>query len=172
MRHRFFIFLSAFLFYTHVAIASDTILAAVPSASVVGHGVLTYAFWDVYKATLYAPKGRFDPRKPFALSIEYYHALGGRDIADKSVKEMRKQGFVDDAKLAAWHTQMKAIFPDVKKGTVLSAVYTSKKQTTFYNGNRIIGAIKGDEFGKAFFGIWLSEKTSEAALRRALLGMS
>lgn len=171
MRRRFLTILSAFLFYTHAAIASEAILASVPNASVVGRGILSYMFWDVYKATLYAPKGRFDPQKPFALSIEYYHAIDGKDIADKSVQEIRRQGFKDEIKLATWHTQMNAIFPDVKDGTVLSAVYTPGSQTTFYNGNVAIGSIKGDDFGRSFLGIWLGEKTSEPKLRRALLGL-
>lgn len=172
MRHKLLIALSALLFYAHAAVASETILASVPSASVVGRGILSYAFWDVYEATLYAPKGRFDPAKPFALSIAYYHAIDGKDIADRSVQEMRKQGFKDEVKLAAWNAQMKKFFPDVKDGTVLSAVYKPGSQTTFYKGDKAIGSIKGDHFGRLFFNIWLGESTSEPELRRALLGLS
>ncbi len=151
--------------------ARETIALAVPAASIVGQGVLSYAFWDIYKATLYAPDGLWHAAKPFALSIEYYRALNGKDIADRSVQEMRKQGFSDEVTLAAWHSQMKAIFPNVKKGTMLTAVYTPAKQTTFYQGDDTIGAIKGDDFGQWFFAIWLAEKTSEPKLRRALLGL-
>lgn len=172
MRRRILIILIALIFYAHGALAGETILASVPGASVVGRGVLSYAFWDIYEATLYAPKGRFDPAKPVALSIAYYHAIDGRDIADRSVQEIRKQGFNDEIKLATWNAQMKAIFPDVKNGTTLSAVYMPGNQTTFYNGNKAIGAIKGDDFGKSFFGIWLGERTSKPELRRALLGLS
>ena len=172
MRYRFVIFLSIFLFYIQPIFATEIIFASIPSASVVGRGILSYALWDVYKATLYAPKGRWDPENPYALSIEYYHTINGKDIADRSVQEIRNQGFTDELKLAAWNVQMKTIFPDVKDGTVLSAIYVPGKQTTFYNGDNAIGTIKGDEFGKLFFGIWLGEKTSEPELRRALLGMS
>lgn len=172
MRRRFLIALTALIFYAQSALASETILASVPSASIVGRGVLSYAFWDVYEATLYAPKGRFDPQKPFALSIKYYYSINSKDIADRSVQEMREQGFNDEIKLAAWNAQMKAIFPDVEDGTVLSAVYTPGNQTTFYNGNKATGSIKGDDFARLFFGIWLGERTSEPELRRALLGLS
>ncbi|AGA64187.1 hypothetical protein B488_01940 [Liberibacter crescens BT-1] len=51
----------------------------------------------------------------------------------------------------------------------MSGMYLPGKKTTFYNGNEIIGFIKNDDFGKLFFGIWLSKKTSEPKLRRALL---
>jgi hypothetical protein len=172
MRRKFLIFLSAFILYAPCAQAVEVISAFIPSASVVGRGTLSYAFWDVYEATLYAPKGQWNPEKPFALSIKYYHDIDGNDIADRSVQEMRRQGFSDEVKLAAWNTQMKKIFPDVKDGTVLSAVYLPGKQTKFYSGSRLIGTIKGDDFGRLFFGIWLNEKTSEPQLRRALLGLS
>lgn len=152
--------------------ASDAVKASLPDASPVGRGVLSYAFWDIYEATLYAPEGRLASSKPFALSIRYYHTISGKDIADKSVQEMRKQGFDDEIRLAAWHSQMRAIFPDVKNGSILSAIHFPGKETIFYNNKEVIGRIKGEDFAKVFFGIWLDEKTSEPKLRNALLGRS
>lgn len=149
----------------------ETVQTSVPGASVVGRGILSYAFWDIYEATLFAPEGIWNPDKPFALSIEYFRALNGKAIADRSVQEIRQQGFTNEVTLAAWNSQMKAIFPNVEKGTVLTAIYVPDKQTTFYNGPEIIGTIKDDNFGKSFFGIWLAEKTSEPELRRKLLGL-
>lgn len=172
MRHSALICLSALLFCSPGTFASEAILTAMPSASVVGRGVLSYAFWDVYEATLYAPDGRFDPAKPVALSITYFFSIDGKVIADKSIQEMRQQGFSDEIKLAAWNAQMKAIFPDVDNGVVLTAVYTPDKQTIFYNGSTAIGSIKGNDFGRLFMGIWLDERTSEPELRRSLLGQS
>lgn len=172
MQHRLLIFLSILLFTAHSALAAEVIFTTVPNASVVGRGVLTYIFWDVYEATLYAPHGRWDPTKPYALSIAYRREIDGKDIADRSVQEIRKQGFTDEVKLATWNAQMKTIFPDVKDGSVLSAVYLPGRETVFYSGDNAVGAIKGDDFGRLFFGIWLNERTSEPALRRALLGLS
>ncbi len=172
MRPRPLAFLCAYLLFAPGAFAADVVLSAVPGASVVGRGVLSYAFWDLYAATLYAPEGRWDPTRPFALSIEYYRSIEGEDIADRSVQEMRQQGFSDEVKLATWNAQLKTIFPDVEDGTVLHAIYQPGRQTNFYRGSETIGVIKGDEFGKLFFGIWLDERTSEPELRRALLGLS
>lgn len=172
MRFKPLAFLTALLLCAQSALATETILASVPGASVVGRGVLSYAFWDVYKVALYAPNGQFDRDKPFALSIEYLLSISGRDIADRSVQEMRKQGYGDEKTLASWNAQMKEIFPDVRNGTVLSAVYMPGGRTDFYNGSTMIGTIAGEDFGRLFFGIWLDEKTSEPKLRRALLGQS
>lgn len=171
-RKLFTLLTSVFFLYSPCTIASENAMGLVPNASVVGQGILSYAFWDIYEATLYAPNGRFKPNKPFALSIKYFHPINGKDIADKSVQEMRKQGFHDEIKLAAWNTQLKSFLPDVKNGTVLSAVYIPKEQTKFFNGNLVIGSIKGDDFARLFFGIWLENTTSKPELRRALLGLS
>ncbi|MFN7834620.1 MAG: chalcone isomerase family protein [Burkholderiaceae bacterium] len=172
MRHNArLVFLSAWFFCMPGAVAAEAIFAAVPGAMVVGRGVLTYAFLDIYEVTLYAPKGKWDITAPSGLSIKYYRTLKGKDIADRSVQEMRDQGFDDERRLAVWNKQMKAIFPDVKDGMVLSAVYLPGKQTAFYNGTQLLGVIKDDDFGRWFFGIWLSEKTSEPKLRSALLGL-
>ncbi|HWV14502.1 MAG TPA: chalcone isomerase family protein [Cellvibrio sp.] len=171
MRRKILIFLSLFFIQTNSVFANEKILAAVPDAAIVGSGVLSYAFWDIYQATLYAPQGHWNSAQPFSLSITYYRAIKGTDIADRSVQEMRKQGFLDEVKLAAWHAQMKSIFPNVNHGTVLSAVFMPEKHTIFYKGTDTIGSIKGDDFGQLFFGIWLDPKTSEPKLRRELLGL-
>ena len=161
----------AFLLWASGAPATQAINTTMPDAAVVGRGTLSYIFWDVYEATLYAPRGQWRPGQPTALAIEYYHAIDGADIADRSVQEIRQQGFSDEVKLAAWHAQLRRIFPDVANGTILTAIYTPGEQTAFYNGNAFIGSIKGDEFGRLFFGIWLSEQTSAPSLRRALLSL-
>ncbi len=172
MRLSLIVLLGSLLLAIKPTSASEIAIKAVPDAAVVGRGVLSYAFWAIYEATLYAPYGRWDPAQPYALSITYFREIKGRDIADTSAQEIRRQGFRDEVTLAAWHTQMMAIFPDVKEGTLLSAVFTPGEHTTFYSGQDIIGTIKGNDFGRYFFGIWLSEQTSDPQLRRALLGQS
>lgn len=171
MQRKIIIFISVFFIHAHSVFANEKILASVPDAAIVGSGVLSYGFWDIYQATLYAPQGHWDSAQPFSLSITYYRAIKGTDIADRSVQEMRKQGFIDEVKLAAWNAQMKSIFPNVNQGTVLSAVFIPERHTIFYKGTDAIGTIKGDDFGQLFFGIWLSKKTSEPKLRRELLGL-
>jgi hypothetical protein len=154
-----------------VASASSFIQQRVPQGKTVGQGILSFAFWDVYQATLYAPQGRWDPKGPFALSLEYYRDLQGEDIVERTIEEMGKQGLKDISPLDKWKKEMQTIFPNVKAGTVLSAVYIPQEGTLFYEGDKPIGAIKGHDFAQSFFGIWLAETTSEPALRKALLGL-
>jgi hypothetical protein len=151
---------------------ADVAVKWVPDAQVVGSGRLSVMLWEVYDATLYAPQGVWNAGKPFALSLHYFRDIEGGDIADRSVVEMRKQGFSDEVILAGWHGQMRAIFPDVTRGTVLTAVYIPGKSTRFFRDGQDIGVITDSEFGKHFFNIWLAENTSEPGLRKKLLGLS
>jgi hypothetical protein len=142
----------------------------IADAKKVGDGVLTYLFWDVYRATLYAPAAGWTPDGPFVLSLRYLRDLDGADIAERTIGEIRDQGFTDTARLAAWQARLAAIFPDVSDGVTLSATRDEKGRTVFYRGTDRIGAVDDTAFAKHFFDIWLGEKTSEPKLRRALLG--
>ncbi|OJX13100.1 MAG: hypothetical protein BGO77_02230 [Caedibacter sp. 37-49] len=171
MWRKFYLYCIAFLFSISGSSATEAILTLVPNASVVGRGKLSYIFWDIYEATLYAPNRQWNPTKPFALLIKYYQEIDASDIANITVQERHKQGFTDEEKLAAWNAEIRAFLPNIKDGTVLSAACPLGKQTILYQGNQMIGLIKDDKFARLFFGIWLGERTSEPELRRAVLGV-
>jgi hypothetical protein len=150
--------------------AMSHILNHIPNAKIVGEGRLTYLFMDVYDAALYAPEGSLDRAKPFALQLSYLREVSGQTIADRSLEEISDQGLFDETQLATWHTQMKNIFPDVDEGMALTGVHLESGETIFYLNLAEIGRITDPEFSKAFFGIWLNEKTNVPNLRRKLLG--
>ena len=135
-----------------------------------GQGKLQYLFVHIYDVNLYTNDNYFSFDKDFALKLEYKIKLHGNKIADISTEKIRALGYKDEIKMAAWHAQMKDIFPDVKEGTSLTGFYKPNQPTVFYKDSEKIGTIKDPEFGKWFFGIWLSEKTSEPKLRQAILG--
>jgi len=155
-----------------VASGANPIVAKryVPDAQKIGDGVLSYLFWDVYKATLYAPGAGWRPDAPFALSLDYMRDLKGRDIAARTIDEIREQGFTDEAKLSDWAARLAELFPDVAEGDSLTAVRDTAGRTVFYSDAKRIGMIDDPAFSRRFFDIWLGEKTSEPKLRRALLG--
>jgi hypothetical protein len=153
------------------AMANEVANKNVPNAQMVGKGRFTFALWNVYDAMLYAPEGKWSPDKPYALSLRYLLDLKGTDIAKRSVEEMKKQGFSNKTKLSIWQKEMGKIFPNVTKGSELTAVLTDKKSTVFYSKEKFIGTIEDAEFGTYFFNIWLGKKTSDPVLRRKLLGL-
>ena len=139
-------------------------------ATLIGEAKLEYLFWDVYNAKLYSVDDDFNPDKGFALSLTYLRDFDGKDIAERSVKEMRKQGFGDSEKLDRWFEQMSSIFPNVEEGQTLTGVaHQESGHTRFFLENEQIGVVEDEAFTQAFFDIWLSEKTSEPKLRKKLL---
>jgi hypothetical protein len=142
----------------------------VPEVQAVGEGLLEFLFKDVYTATLHAPNGQWTGEAPYALEINYKMGLKGQKIAERSVVEMRKIGYEDEDQLERWLQNMVEIFPDVEDGSTLTGIYTSARKTIFFDGIKQIGLVEDPEFGRAFFNIWLSERTSEPELRQALLG--
>lgn len=149
---------------------SEPVQELVPDAQLVGETRFTKLIWDVYDIGLFASHGTWNSDEPYALSLYYLRDLEGNDIAKRSIKEIRGLGFTDEVKLAAWHEQMRAIFPDVTNGSELTGIYIPGEETRFYQGRALLGTVGDPEFGKQFFGIWLHEKTSQPELRRHLLG--
>ncbi|MGL6176243.1 MAG: chalcone isomerase family protein [Vibrionaceae bacterium] len=139
-------------------------------ATLVGQARMTYLFWDVYDAKLYAAAGKWRADAPFALELSYLHDLDGEAIAKRSVEEIRKQGFSDEALLARWYQLLVTILPDVKKGTRLTGVVDQNRHTRFYLNDELLALVDDPLFTTWFFNIWLGEATSEPKLRALLLG--
>jgi hypothetical protein len=142
----------------------------ISSPQKVGEGKLSFLFWDIYNATLYSSNGRFDIKKPFALKIEYLMEFSGEEIAIKTIKEMKRQGFKNSEKLKLWQKKLEVIFPSVKSGTILTGIYTKDKKTIFYNDGIKFAEIEDPEFGEKFFNIWLGNNSRDTNLTNILQG--
>ncbi len=151
---------------------ADQAVAAsyVPGAELAGKARYRYLVWPVFDAQLYAPGGRFNPGKPFALTLTYLRPLKGSDIAQYSADEMRNQGFADGTALRRWQTQMSSIFPDVTKGSQITGVRDMNGNAIFFANGREIGSIRDARFSRHFFDIWLGSRASDPSFRRSLTG--
>jgi hypothetical protein len=130
-----------------------------------GSGAFRRFGFLVYEATLWAAA---DPQQPpLALRLDYKRSIAGQDIAAASVKEMRKL-IADPQKLDAWGERMAQIFPDVRDGDHILGVWQADG-VRFLQGDRMLGSVPDAAFARAFFGIWLDERTSAPELRAALL---
>lgn len=148
---------------------SSYITEKVPNAKVVGRGMFTYYFWDVYEAALFAPNGTWQATSPFALQLKYQRPLKGRKIAERSVDEIRRQGTENPEQLTLWMEKMAQIFPDVEDGDTLTGIATKDKKSVFYFNGEPVGIIDDASFTTQFFNIWLGENTSEPDFRKTLL---
>lgn len=144
-----------------------------PGARLLGQGRLSFFGLRVYGARLWVTDG-FKPdefvRHPLALELEYARALVGKLIAERSLDEMKKIGTVPEKKTAAWLAAMEKTFPDVKEGDRITGLYRPDEGMRFFVNGKLGGDIRDAEFGRLFIGIWLSPRSSEPALRQALLG--
>ena len=148
----------------------EDLMRDVKGLSVRGEAVLRFFGLKVYDVRLWTQMKPFTHGEPFAIELVYDMAIKGKDIADRSVKEMRTQGVGDEAKLRRWGEEMTKIFPDIKHGDTLIGVSIPAKEARFYNREKLIATIPDPEFAKAFFDIWLSEKCSYPKVRLKLLG--
>ncbi|MGV0998914.1 MAG: chalcone isomerase family protein [Fluviibacter sp.] len=122
----------------------------------------------VYEASLWV--GPNKDRPPLALQLIYKRHIGGQQIVEASIKEMRQLG-ASEHMLQTWATQMRNLFPDVKPGDQITGIYKPGSATFLFNG-REIGTINDLEFARYFFAIWLDPRTSDPGLRASLLGQT
>lgn len=135
-----------------------------PQARLQGRSRFRYYGFHVYDALLWVPPS-FDAARlfsqPFALSLIYARSLKARDIAERSIEEMRRQTTISEADAQRWLQAMTAAFADVRDGDRLTGLHQ-------LDGSAVIN---DQRFAQLFFGIWLSSATSAPALRRDLLGV-
>lgn len=106
----------------------------------------------------------------FALELVYARALAGKAIAERSLVEMRRQGEIDRPRATAWLDAMVRAFPDVAAGDRLCGVHDPGTAARFFHNGRPTADVPDPAFAESFFGIWLSDRTSQPELRQALLG--
>lgn len=108
--------------------------------------------------------------EPLALELQYLRRLNGRAIAERSLKEMERQGEIAKAKAERWLAQMLQLFPDVSAGDRITGVHRPGEGARFFLNGTLKGEVRDEEFSRWFFGIWLAPQTSEPAMRQQLLG--
>jgi hypothetical protein len=127
--------------------------------------------FHVYDATLWTRGGAASLEAPHALDIRYAMDIAGRDLTRRSIEEMRKQGVDDEALLARWEREMARVFPDIRPGDRLVGVHVPGVEARFHSQRGALGTVRDAAFARAFFDIWLGERTSEPGMRRRLLAL-
>jgi Chalcone isomerase-like len=146
--------------------------SALPQARRIGTGRLVVWGFQVYDARLWAHPGfsasNFD-RAPLALELSYLRGFKAEEVAERSIKEMRRSRPVSDAQATRWTADLLRVLPDVRKGDRVMGVHQPGVGAAFWVNGKNTGEVQDAEFARLFFGIWLSPNTSEPKLREALL---
>ena len=152
--------------------ARPELAQALPQARHVGSSRLTVWGFQIYDAHLWAPAsfaaGRY-ATSPMALELSYLRNFKALDIAERSLKEMRRSQPISNAQADQWKSDMLRVIPDVEKGERILGVHRPGRGAAFWVNGKASGEIQDAEFARLFFGIWLSPNTSEPRMRAALL---
>ncbi|MCC5857119.1 MAG: chalcone isomerase family protein [Ectothiorhodospiraceae bacterium] len=142
-----------------------------PEMEAVGQGDLRWFGFNVYRATLWAPEGRYSPERPFALEIIYRRDFTADQLSGASGQELERLGYAPED-VSRWERVMRNIFPDVRSGERITGLADGNGGVLFYHDDRQVGHVTDPGFAEAFFAIWLDERTRNGRLRSALLGDS
>jgi hypothetical protein len=149
-----------------------TVASALQDKQPVGQGRLRVWGFEVYDASLWASPGfngqRFAEHR-FALELHYLRTFKGRDIAARSIEEMRQLERISPEQATRWQQGMDTLFPDVQRGDRITGVHVPGSGARFYLNGQLLGELTDAGFSRLFFGIWLSPRTSQPALRERLL---
>ena len=137
-----------------------------------GASRLRFMVWDVYDIALWTGPD-FESSNfikfPFALELTYLRSIKGIDIANQSIKEMQRLGAMSKSQESQWLLSMQSAFPNVQSGDRLCGLHQPSQRTRFFHNGALRTEIEDAAFAPYFFGIWLSDKTSEPRLRSELL---
>jgi len=142
------------------------------SAQLAGSSRMRFFGLGIYDARLWVAPNFSAARYAqhvLALELTYLRSLSGSAIAERSLKEMRRSGALSADTERRWLASMQEAFPDVQEGDRITGLHLPSMGARFWFNGQLRSTIADIEFSRRFFGIWLSEATSEPALRAELL---
>ncbi len=135
-----------------------------------GEGHMNFLFINAYNARLWTDALRWTMDQPFAMEITYGLSFDTDDLVERTFKEMKTvDPGLSGAETARLTPELNKVYPPVKKGDRLTALYVPGQPVMFSHNGALTGSIAGDGFARDFFGIWLSPNTSAPSLRDKLL---
>jgi len=158
---------------------SETIKSGNTTLTLNGIGIREKLWIDLYVAGLYLETKTKDANtvingnKNMLLKLNIVSGL----ISSEKMSNAVEEGFetATDGKTESLRTRIdlfKAIFlkDEIKKGVVFDIYYIPGKGTVVYTDSKLQATIKGLDFKKALFAIWLGEDPADDHLKEDLLG--
>ena len=142
-----------------------------------GAGVREKLWIDLYAAGLYLGKKTtnaddvLNAEKPMAIKLHIVSKL----ITSEKMVDAVTEGFKNatngntDPIQNEIDTMLGFFKEDIKKNDVFDLVYVPGKGVVAYKNGTERGVVKGKEFKKALFGIWLSNRPADDGLKNDLL---
>jgi len=144
-----------------------------------GAGIRSKFFFDLYVGGLYLKEKSnndlhvINSDEPMAITLHITSSM----ISSKKMSDATIEGFENSTKNQIEPIKDKidkfiSVFKEeIKDGDIYAFIYSSKEGTKIFKNNKLITTIKGLEFKKALFGIWLCEKPAQESLKKEMLGL-
>lgn len=140
-----------------------------------GTGLLQYLKLDIYSGAFYAPEHVDTPEEaladvPKSLILQYHRGIKVKWMQQASERILKKNPAVDLQALKPRLDLIAGAYQKVEKGDRYELRYAPGKGTTLLLNDREVIQVPGEDFARAYLGIWLSEKPANARFRDSLLG--
>lgn len=142
-----------------------------------GSGLRTKYFFKLYVAALYLPKKTdnaqaiIDQNETSAVRLKL---LSNKVTRDKFVETVR-EGFATSTEGKATPAEidqlMKLFNTEFKEGDDILLAYKPESGVEVYMNGKHLGGVKGLEFKKALWGIWLGKKPADSSVKSGMLGL-
>lgn len=145
------------------------------SMTLKGTGLKTVVFFKAFAAGYYRNDeenqedlGEFAKR----IEVEYFVKIPGEKLNNFTIDTMKDNVTKEDFNALANEVDlMGEYFVDLKPGDRFSLTYIPGVGTEFAHNNEVTGIIKGNDFAKALFSVWLGDKPFDKDLRNKILGI-
>lgn len=124
---------------------------------------LQFTWWGfkIYKAEIWTPEAKKpDLNNNLLLHIKYQKDIKASKLVSTTRDQWKRLNLLRP-KSEKWLKELSNIWPDIKSGDSLTT-YSNGKVTFFYQGQKLLGSVKDEQFGALFLQIWL-HKDSETS---------
>jgi Chalcone isomerase-like len=143
---------------------------AVSASKPLGKASLHKLVFHVYDGEFWTDAKSWDMSEPHALHLTYFVNLDPNDLTEQTIEEVSRDPSVTEDMKEEYNEILPTLYPDVKKGETITALYQPKKGITFCHNGKVKGVMTNLALSKPFMGIWLGQYSSEPELRDKLLG--
>lgn len=156
----------------------DSLMAGKDELILNGAGFRKKLFIKVYAAGLYLKEKQTDPQQimdaeaPMAIRMHFVYS----EVSSKKLVDAWNEGFVNGTggNIAPIKTEIdtfNAFFSqEAQKNDIYDIIYIPDQGVSVYIKGELKGTIKGLDFKRAVFSIWLGEKPADSKLKRKMLG--
>ncbi len=138
-----------------------------------GAGTLRWFTFKVYHAALYAPENARDVLAPVPkrLTLHYLRPIDREDIIEASWEALRSNPQNDIPALRMRLERFHDLVINVREGDRYDMIHLPGRGLVVLFNEEYVDFVEGDDFARAYLGIWLSEATVKESLRKRLLDL-